>query len=163
MSSTASSFAESSSEASQWIGDWNDNSFDGALVSEGVGAPGLDSCYFSGSIYSPFTHITGGTWQVAGGELAGQHNRWGYDYVGWFKEAVDYYRTYGPSHGIVLPCGTTQFQTMSELCGSTCVPYTQGPGNVLTSDIRLMNVQSCRNDMSNSSCMTVNYCVAICQ
>jgi len=65
------------------------------------GGGGPDTCWFSGSKFAPFTAITGGTWVVQAG------NTWGYDYVGWLKAAVMYYRNKGRA-----PCGTTFPQQM---------------------------------------------------
>ncbi len=65
------------------------------------GGGGPDTCWFAGSIYAPFTSITGGTWTVMAG------NTWGFDYVGWFKAPVRYYRKHGRA-----PCGTTFPQQM---------------------------------------------------
>jgi hypothetical protein len=67
-----------------------------------AGGGGPDTCWFSGSAFSPFTAITGGTWPVKTG------NTWGFDYVGWFSTAVTYYRAQGRA-----PCGTTFPQQMT--------------------------------------------------
>ena len=45
-------------------------------------------------------------------------NRYGYDYVGYFKNPTDYYRAHGRA-----PCGTSFSQTMTIKCGSTNVIY----------------------------------------
>jgi hypothetical protein len=76
--------------------------YNGVTVQESnPGGGGPDTCWFSGSIYAPFTAITGGTWTVGAG------NKWGFDYVGWFSPAVTYYRSKGRA-----PCGTTFPQQM---------------------------------------------------
>ena len=77
--------------------------FSGETVEEAVGGPGgPDTCWFTGSAYSKFTAITGGTWPVRPGNL------WGFDHVGWFTTAVKYYRNKGRA-----PCGTTFPQKMT--------------------------------------------------
>jgi hypothetical protein len=141
----------------QGISDTTGDNFDGMSVQEGVAAPGADTCWFSGSAIAPFTQITGGTWTVAGTDVPGQHNHWGYDNVGAFTTTVNYYRAQDPPRGIAIPCGFTIYQSMSILCISTWQVYTPSFGNRLTIQINAASVQNCRNDMSNSACQTINY------
>jgi hypothetical protein len=141
----------------QGISDTAGDSFDNMSVQEGVAGPGTDTCWFNGSAISPWTTITGGTWTVAGTDVPGQHNHWGYDNVGAFTTTVNYYRTQAPAHGIAIPCGFTFFQSMSILCNSTWQVYTPAAGNKLTIQINAASVQNCRNDMSSSACQTINH------
>src|SRR5204862_12630 len=65
------------------------------VIEQDPGGGGPDTCHFPGSMYTPGTAITGGTWAVGAG------NSWGADFVGWFTGAVTYYRAQGRA-----PCGT---------------------------------------------------------
>jgi hypothetical protein len=141
----------------QTISDSNGDVFDGLSVQEQPGPAGADTCWFQGSTFAPVDTITGGEWVVASGDVQGQSNHWGYDNVGWFKSAVDYYRVQEPGHGRALPCGFTIYQQMQILCGSSWQTYTPSFGNKLTGTIDLTTVLNCRYDMSNSSCATISY------
>jgi len=137
------------------------DSFDGSNVTEssatGGGVP-KDTCYYSGSPYGPGNIVNGSTWTVAANEVAGQHNKWGYDHVGNVPGAVTWYRVNAPAHGHPLPCGFAVYQTMKIHCSSgALVPYTPPLGNLLTGTIELHDVINCRNDMSNNACQTINY------
>jgi hypothetical protein len=81
--------------------------FTGRVVTEqDPGGGGPDTCHFTGSIFSTFTTIAGGTdWTVTSG------NHWGADSVGWIPDAVIYYRGEGRA-----PCGTTFPQRMVISC-----------------------------------------------
>jgi len=145
----------------QSFGDTAGDSFDGSNVTEssatGGGVP-KDTCYYSGSPYGPGNIVNGSTWTVAANEVAGQHNKWGYDHVGNVPGAVTWYRVNAPAHGHPLPCGFAVYQTMKIHCSSgALVPYTPPLGNLLTGTIELHDVINCRNDMSNNACQTINY------
>jgi hypothetical protein len=104
--------------------------FAGSQVKEVAGAAGTDTCWFMGSIYNPFTSITGGTWTV------GANNFWGNDYVGWHSAAVTYYRNNGRA-----PCGQTMNQNMDFICSTGECLYKQ---NVLGSGFTATTVYSTR-------------------
>jgi hypothetical protein len=136
----------------------NGHSFDGSTVEEGNAAPGQDTCWGTWSIGPRYTGVTGGTWTVAGGQVVGQPNHWGFDYVGWSKTAVDYYRVQAPAHGVAIPCGLTGYQSMQIQCpNGTWLTYTPSVGNKLTGTIEQADVINCRYDMNNSACQTINY------
>jgi len=87
----------------QVISDSAGDSFNGATVQEGNAAPGQDTCWFSTSIGPRVTGVPTNppsSWTVAGGQVVGQPNHWGFDVVGWSTQAVSYYRTQAPAHGI---------------------------------------------------------------
>jgi hypothetical protein len=79
--------------------------FSNRTVREADAGHGVDTCWFSGSAFSPFNSITGGTWTV------NTDNTWGDDFVGWFNSAVTYYRNQGRA-----PCGTSFLQQMTMMC-----------------------------------------------
>jgi len=146
------------SRFNQTISDSAGDSFDGWPVTEGNAAPGQDTCWFSGSLVPRGTGVSGGTWTVAGGDVAGQHNHWGLDLVGFDPDSVTYYRANGPGHGIAIPCGATLYQSMEILCPSGVYwTYTPSFGNKLTATIEQTDVINCRYDMNNSACQTINY------
>jgi len=96
-------------------------SFDGQTVQEQSGGSGTDTCYWAGNaiglVQSPT--ISGGTWTVAGGDVNGQHNQWGYDTIGYHSTtAPAYIRANGPAHGVSIPCTQTIHQSMIILCSA---------------------------------------------
>lgn len=144
----------------QSIGDSANDNFDGSTVTEGNAAPGQDTCWGTWSIGPRYTGIPNppGSWPVAGGQVVGQPNHWGFDYVGWGKNAVDYYRVQAPAHGVAIPCGFTGYQSMIISCPSSLTaPYTPSYGNKLTAQIERTDVVNCRYDMNNSACQTITY------
>ncbi|OLE13480.1 MAG: hypothetical protein AUG89_05030 [Acidobacteria bacterium 13_1_20CM_4_56_7] len=94
---------------------------------------------------------------MAGGQVVGQPNHWGFDDVGWTTTAVDYYRVQDPAHGAGIPCGLTGYQSMTKSCPSGSVTYTPSFGNKLTATTEQTDVINCRYDMNNSVCQTINY------
>ena len=75
----------------QTIGDSAHDSFNGSTVTEGNAAPGQDTCWGTWSLGPRFTGVPTNppsSWTVAGGQVVGQPNHWGFDYVGWSKTAV---------------------------------------------------------------------------
>ena len=105
--------------------------FTGRTVTEqDPGGGGPDTCHFTGSIFTPFTAITGGTWTVTSG------NHWGSDHVGWHSSAVTYYRAQGKA-----PCGTTFPQRMVIDCSTGPITYAT---NTLGCDINSTTVTSTR-------------------
>jgi hypothetical protein len=145
----------------QSISDSAGHSFNGSTVEEGNAAPGQDTCWGTWSIGPRVTGVPTNppsTWTVAGGQVVGQPNHWGFDYVGWSQTAVDYYRVQAPAHGVAIPCGFTAYQSMQIQCPSgTWWTYTPSYGNKLTATIEQTDVINCRYDMNNSACQTVNY------
>jgi hypothetical protein len=90
------------------LGQWSQTlapstvAYKGAMVEEtDPGGGGPDTCWFKGSIFAPFTKITGGKWAVTDGDI------WQFDSIGWLPGAVDYYRKQGRA-----PCRTTFPQQM---------------------------------------------------
>lgn len=142
----------------QAISDSAGDGFNGSMVEESNAAPGQDTCWGTWSIGPRYTGVTGGTWTVAGGQVVGQPNHWGFDYVGWSQTAVDYYRVQAPAHGVAIPCGLTGYQSMQIQCPSgTWWTYTPSFGNKLTGTIEQTDVINCRYDMNNSACQTIHY------
>jgi hypothetical protein len=80
-------------------------------VREYVGGSGSDSCWFPGSIFPPWTAITGRTWSVD------SDNWYEPDLIGWYTERINYYRASGRA-----PCHNVMIQDMKVLgagCGSS--------------------------------------------
>lgn len=91
--------------------------FGGRKVKEAdPGGGGPDTCYsqVTNPAFSPYTSVTGGTWQV------GADNAWGPDYIGYGTQRTDYYRNENPSP---VPCETSFSQQMLINCGDNWVPY----------------------------------------
>jgi len=154
----AGTYSTTITEFNQAISDSAGDSFDGWPVQESNAAPGQDTCWFSGSQVPRATGVSGGLWTVAQGDVAGQHNHWGFDLVGFDSASISYYRVQDPAHGIALPCGATLYQTMQILCSSgVWATYTPSFGNKLTVQIEQTAVVNCRYDMNNSACQTINY------
>ena len=110
-------------EFNQTISDTRDDSFDSRSVEEMSEGPGVDTCYWAGNPLGNVQYpvVTGGEWTVAGGDVSGQHNHWGYDNVGYPNSAAPaYIRTYGPAHGISIPCTESLFQNMVMWCDAWC-------------------------------------------
>lgn len=110
--------------------------FQGCQVTEADPGGGSDSCWFSGSAYSPFNAVTGGTWTV------GASNRWGDDWVGWYAPAVTYYRAQGKA-----PCTATFPQSMRIVRPSGNVQYVR---HQLTATIGATTVSSTRAGQTRS-------------
>lgn len=79
--------------------------FDGRMVREYSTGPGTNGCYYQGAPYDEHPIISGGTWTVAGGQVAGQTNHWGWDFVGWTPRGVTAVRSAAANGNIQLPCG----------------------------------------------------------
>jgi hypothetical protein len=142
----------------QTISDSAGDTFNGSTVTEGNAAPGQDTCWGTWSQGPRFTGIPTTPWTVAGGQVVGQPNHWGFDDVGWIQKAVDYYRVQSPAHGVAIPCGFTGYQSMKISCPSgLTATYTPSFGNKLTGTIEQHNVINCRYDMNNTACQTINY------
>jgi len=78
-------------------------------VQEYVGGPGNDGCHFPGSIYSPWTEVTGSiSWDVD------SNNWYGPDLIGWSVAQINYYRFVGRA-----PCHNVMIQDM-RVIGATC-------------------------------------------
>jgi hypothetical protein len=126
------------------------DNFAGRFVRESAGSgTNIDNCYFFGSAVAP-AGLTGGTWQVGGG------NQYAYDTVGWGYDAVDYYRFWGPQHGIIFPCNALVYQTMLINCPvddpNQYITYLEN--NILESTIfDDGHVTNCRIGV----CHTINY------
>ncbi|MGC1620516.1 MAG: hypothetical protein WA765_18645 [Candidatus Acidiferrum sp.] len=146
------------SQFNQTIGDTASDSFDTMQVDESNAATGQDTCWFAGSKYAAETGVSGGLWTVAGDDVQGQHNHWGYDTVGWSSAEVSYYRANDPAHGIGIPCGWTLYQAMNIQCSAGAWwTYTPSYGNKLTATIDQSNVVNCRYDINGSACQTITY------
>jgi len=105
-------------------------SFRRCQVTEADPGGGTDTCHFPGSIYAPFNAVTGGTWRV------NARNRWGDDWVGWFTQAVTYYRNQGrapctasfpQSMRVVRPDGNVEYvrHQLEATIGTTTVSSTR--------------------------------------
>src|SRR5437899_2572614 len=57
--------------------------FNSRTVTEYSPVTGTNGCWYTGAPYDRYPVISGGTWTVAGGQVAGQTNHYGWDYVGW--------------------------------------------------------------------------------
>lgn len=142
----------------QRVTDYADNNFDGRYVQEFPGDAPDDRCKWEGSQYENDAGLSGGPpggWQVNGGQVAGQHNHWGYDKVGWTSQAVDYFRQNGPAHNVQFPCATTVYQDMGMWCpsyGGLWQIYLQN--NVLSSTVdAAYGVVNCRR----GTCASIPY------
>lgn len=109
----------------QEIGDGVPTNFDGRQVQERQGFLGSNSCYspdYPDPGLPQYPLITGGTWTVgiwsldAKTQRPGQHNRWGYDTIGWTEPGVWLVRTYGEQLGVTFPCGEVVGQNMVVDC-----------------------------------------------
>jgi peptidoglycan hydrolase-like protein with peptidoglycan-binding domain len=110
--------------------------FRNCSVREADPGGGTDTCHFAGSAYAPFTGVTGGTWPV------GARNAWGDDFVGWFTNAVTYYRTNGRA-----PCTASFPQSMRVVRPAGDVHYRR---NQLTMTIGTTTVDSTRDGQTQS-------------
>jgi hypothetical protein len=138
----------------QTLSDTSGDSFDGHAVQEVSGGQGTDTCWWADNSRNipQYPVISGGDWTVAGGEVAGQHNHWGYDNVGIDVPSLPaYIRTYGPAKGVHPPCTLTIYQEMVFYCDSdTNYLYVQ---DTLTTTVNVSTtVRNCRA----SNCKTVN-------
>ena len=157
----AGSINSTETQFNQAISDTAGDSFDGNQINEGDAATAQDTCWWGPTSAIPkTTGVTGGPpWTVAGDDVPGQHNHWGFDTVGWTPSAVQYYRAQAPGHGIAIPCGSTMYQSLQIMCSSG-VWWTYTPpstGNKLTATIEQTDVVNCRYDMNNSACQTITY------
>ena len=136
----------------QAISDSAGTSFDGRTVTESRGnSANVDNCNWAGAPFDPAS-LSGGSWVVAGGQVQGQHNTWGWDLVGWPVSKVDTIRQDGPAHGIQLPCVSTVYQNLSIECNASLfVEYIQD--NVLTATVDVDHVTNCRR----GACNQINY------
>jgi hypothetical protein len=125
------------------ISDVHGDSFDGREVEEQKPASGSNQCYWTGSGIVQDPEISGGVWTVAAGDVAGQHNHWGYDYIGYVDPAVlTFIRTNGPAHGVSIPCTASYSQRMLIFCdANTNYSYRV---NVLTVTVEASDVKNCR-------------------
>ena len=107
--------------------------FSGRTVHEANGGTGTDSCWFSGSTFSPFDSITGGTWGIQSDQTFDA-----YDEVGYGSGQVSYYRSQGRA-----PCGTSFTQDMYiNRPGSSDVIY---QSNTLGAGIDSTTISSTKN------------------
>ena len=151
-----SSGAPLSSAFNQAISDPSNDSFDGKEVEEQSGGPGTNTCYWNGNPYGiqQYPTVSGGTWTVAGNDVAGQHNHWGYDNVGYSDPTgtiAGLIRQNGPPNGVSIPCTGSMFQIMVVKCSDTTnVAYTS---DTLTFTVNAtQSVTNCRNGV----CQTIS-------
>jgi hypothetical protein len=99
-----------------------------------------DTCYYPGSIYSPFISISGGTWTVT------EDNHWGLDAVGRGTASTTYYR-----HAGRVPCDTT-FPQQMQIQFATGDPrwYDYGTVNTLGYNVNETTVTSRRAGSSET-------------
>jgi hypothetical protein len=94
-----------------WSGtvtDTNGDVFSGYQVQEVDAGGGVDTCWWSGSKYTPQTALP--VW-IGGSVDINSENTWEYDHVGWIPSYVSYYRAQGKA-----PCGFTLYQQMQMQC-----------------------------------------------
>jgi hypothetical protein len=116
----------------QTISDSNSDNFSGYIVHEQDPGGGVDSCWWPGSQYDPWTTITGSTWTVQDGNI------WGDDSIGWGVTYLTYYRLQGHA-----PCGATLYQQMQIQCSDGSW-QNYGPVNTLQSSFTNSTVTSKR-------------------
>jgi hypothetical protein len=136
----------------QTISDSVGASFDGRIVAE-QGTGGNNTCYWAGNAVGLVQHpaVSGGEWTVAQGEVSGQHNHWGYDYIGYTSTAVpSYVRQNGPAHGVHIPCGSVKPQSMVIYCDANTNYFYAGDSQTIT--INSTTVTNCRANV----CQTIN-------
>lgn len=141
-------------EFAQTLSDPYSDSFDGQLVQELAGARGSDTCWWSGNGINlqQYPNVAGSTWTVASGDLAGVHNKWGYDDVGYLSSSGPaYIRSNGPAHGVSIPCTQTLYQVMEIYCNG--VNPTIYANDILTITVNQgTSVTNCRAGV----CGTIN-------
>jgi hypothetical protein len=109
--------------------------------------PGTDSCWISGSPYGYYsTPPSWNTWPVGSVDGAAATNQWGNDYVGWFPDAVNWYRTNRPPNGFPVLCGVTWSQRMNISCTTGGTVFYQG--NFMAAQIDTSSVSSARSSES---------------
>jgi hypothetical protein len=138
----------------QTIGDTQGHSFDGKEVEEQSGGPGTNTCWWNGNPYGieRYPTVSGGTWTVAGGDVSGQHNHWGYDNIGFNNTALPgLIRQYGPPNGITMPCTYTMYQNMVIYC-SASTNWEYGAGSLTVTVNASTSVTHCRKGI----CQTIN-------
>lgn len=108
--------------------------FSGETIQEFNVGVGVDTCWWSGSQYDPWTTLSfAQPWTV------NPNNTWGADYVGWFPLYVAYYRTQKRA-----PCGATLKQQMAMLCSNDSTYHNYGPVNSLGGSFTTTTVTSTR-------------------
>lgn len=96
--------------------------FNGGTVQESPYQNGNNTCWYNGSAlaqypvpYSPY----GDTWTIAGGDVAGQQNTFGYDWMGLPASAVNDIREEGYDSVVGIPCTYTVYQSLAYSCSSS--------------------------------------------
>lgn len=143
--------------------------FSGMALTEAVGQPGTNSCYWSGSLYEESAPtVSGGAWMM------GSNNTWGPDDVGLSSAELDELVNSGASHGVLFPCTMTMYQQMEAQCSTTgplepfwVDAWTDASGRHLDSNkltvtisINPRTITSCRDPGSNPAdqdCATFPY------
>ena len=99
-----------------------------------------------------YPQVKGSSWTVAGGDVAGNHNYWGYDNVGYLSSTGPaYIRSNGPAHGVSIPCTQTLYQNMFMYCNGA------NPTNYINDTLTITvnqgtSVTNCRAGV----CSTIN-------
>ena len=114
--------------------------FAGRTVEESQVGTGTDSCHAGDSILDPY-HLTGGGWYVG----YSAYNYYGYDEVGWFPGAVQYYRGRGRA-----PCSASVTQSMSIFCNSIVFPKQSYISSPVTVTIGTTTVSSSRGGQTQT-------------
>jgi hypothetical protein len=101
-----------------------------------------DGCYFKNSAipYNPGCSVAGGTWSIRPG------NGYGFDAVGWKKDAVLYYRSHSRA-----PCNFTSFQEMVARLPETSkeLPYARNTLKGLIENQRVGSQRGYSNGVPN--------------
>jgi hypothetical protein len=142
----------------QSFGDSANDSFDGSHVTEHNATGGgiaYDNCWSAGSGLVDRNVVNGSTWTVAGGQVSGQHNNWGWHHIGYAPGAIGTCRTYGKSYVHPIPCGFKVYRETRIHCSSgAIVPYTPPLGSLLSGYIEATDVGNCRQDVVNNAYQT---------
>lgn len=127
--------------------------FDGRQLQEEFGAQGSNNCYYPGGplpahpqVSNPLTGFP--PWIVAGGQVSGQHNTWGWDGVGAFSSAITQTRQdLGDLSG--GPCVLVLFQNLWIECDSS-THWVYEENNVLQITFDNSVVENCRSAVLDS-------------
>ncbi len=158
----ADNYATTATGFKMLIGDPLGTIFNARDVSELAGAQGVNTCYYPGGPtphYPAVTDTAGESWSVAGGDVYGQTNYWGFDTIGVSTSIVDRIRSEGPSNNVFFPCSLIIYQNMWMSCEFDS-GFVYEKNNVLTITIAASNtVTNCRRAVRDSAnrCDTINY------
>ncbi len=116
--------------------------FSGTEVREKNAAAAVDTCYFPGSKFKPWTRLSGGKWPVT-------DNSWGVDAIGWRPDRISYYRRMAKQGKTKLPCGVEMYQQMQIRCSPKDEWQDYGPVRVLRAVFDETTLQSERDGVAS--------------